>query len=203
MRDAAGNCQLCPLWEGTNLVFGSGDPHATLMFVGEAPGELEDELGEPFVGVSGVLLSGMLCEAGIRRDTVYLANVIKHRPVTERAPAKNRHPSPSEITACAPWLDAQIRMVDPRLIVPLGEVPMHRFLGGRHKITEVRGQRFPWRNRTVLPTFHPSYVLRDQRTLALYREDFGTIRQMLDSARQERHGPHDRQTSDGNYVSTK
>jgi DNA polymerase len=181
IEGAARTCQDCPLWEGTNLVFGAGDPHADLMFIGEAPGELEDDLGEPFVGVSGVLLTGMLCEVGIKREDVYIANVIKHRPVTNHIPPKNRHPSPSEIAACRSWLDEQIQMVNPRLIVPLGEVPLDRFLEGKHKITEVHGQRFTWRGRTVLPTFHPSYILRNQRALALYREDFRAIRRTLDS----------------------
>ncbi|MGH2656820.1 MAG: uracil-DNA glycosylase [Actinomycetota bacterium] len=179
---AASSCRLCPLWEGKTLVFGSGDPNAELMFIGEGPGELEDELGEPFVGVSGVLLSGMLCEVGIRREAVYLANVIKHRPVTGHIPPKNRHPSPSEIAACMPWLNEQIRLVNPRLIIPLGEIPMGRFLDGGYKITEVHGQRFSWRDRAVLPTFHPSYVLRNQRKLTLYRQDFRTIRRMLDAS---------------------
>jgi len=181
MEDAARTCRNCSLWEGTNLVFGVGDPHADLMFIGEAPGELEDELGEPFVGVSGVLLNGMLSEVHIRRETVYVANVIKHRPVTKDIPPKNGHPSSSEIAACAAWLDEQVRLVNPRLIVPLGKVPMDRFLEGKHKITEVHGQRFTWRGRTVLPTFHPSYILRNQRALALYREDFRAIRRTLDS----------------------
>ncbi len=178
---AASSCQSCPLWEGKTLVFGSGDPHAELMIIGEAPGEFEDELGEPFVGVSGVLLSGMLCEVGIRREAVYLANVIKHRPVTRDRPPKNRHPSSSEIAACQPWLNEQIQLVNPRLIVPLGEIPMGRFLNGRKKISEVHGQRFTWQGRIVLPTFHPSYILRNQRKLTLYRQDFRTIRQMLDA----------------------
>lgn len=181
MDDVARTCRDCPLWEGKTLVFGAGDPHADLMFIGEAPGELEDELGEPFVGVSGVLLTGMLCEVGIQREDIYIANVIKHRPVTNHIPPKNRHPSSSEIEACWPWLDEQIQLVDPRLIVPLGEVPMDRFLVPKRQITEAHGQPFTWRDRTVLPTFHPSYVLRNQRSLALYRDDFRTVRRMLDS----------------------
>jgi len=171
----AGACRGCSLWEGRTLVFGDGYHAADLMFVGEAPGRFEDEQGKPFVGDAGQLLSKMLSEIDIQRDCVYMANVVKHRPPS------NRNPYANEVKACMPWLDAQIELLDPKLIVPLGNVAMRRFRDRTDKIGAVHGDSSPWGKRTIIPTYHPSYIRRFPRMLHEYRQDFATIREALDA----------------------
>jgi len=154
--EAAG-CTRCRLHESrTQVVFGQGDPHADLMVVGEAPGFHEDRQGIPFVGPSGQLLNRLLEGIGLRREDVYIANVVKSRP------PQNRDPQPDEIAACRPWLDAQIRLVDPKVVVTLGNFAAKTLLETTTGITRLRGQTYPFQGRVLLPTFHPAAALHAQ-----------------------------------------
>ncbi|HET9672394.1 MAG TPA: uracil-DNA glycosylase [Actinomycetota bacterium] len=176
--EAAG-CTRCRLAETrTQVVFGVGDPDADLMFVGEAPGFHEDKQGEPFVGAAGQLLTTMLAEiVGVTRDDVYICNVLKCRP------PGNRDPHDDEIESCTPWLIEQVSLVQPRVIVTLGNFATKFVLNTRQGITRMRGAAYPWHGRTVIPTFHPAAILRGggegSRQFADFREDFGLIRETL------------------------
>jgi uracil-DNA glycosylase len=133
------DCTLCKLATGRRqVVFGTGNPHADLMFVGEGPGEQEDLQGEPFVGRAGKLLTQLIEGIGLTRDGVYIANVVKCRP------PGNRDPEPAEIEACAPWLDRQLQLVQPHIIVTLGNFATKLLLGTKEGITKVRGRTFPF-----------------------------------------------------------
>ena len=154
--EAAG-CTRCRLHQSrTQVVFGQGDPRADLMFVGEAPGFHEDRQGIPFVGPSGQLLNRLLEGIGLRRQDVYICNVVKSRP------PQNRDPLPDEIAACRPWLDAQIRLVDPKVVVTLGNFAAKTLLETTTGITRLRGQTYPFQGRVLLPTFHPAAALHAQ-----------------------------------------
>ena len=154
--EAAG-CTRCRLSQSrTQVVFGQGDPHADLMFVGEAPGFHEDRQGIPFVGPSGQLLNRLLEGIGLRRQDVYICNAIKSRP------PNNRDPQPDEIAACRPWLDAQVRLVDPKVVVTLGNFAAKTLLETTTGITRLRGQTYPFQGRVLLPTFHPAAALHAQ-----------------------------------------
>lgn len=150
-----GSCSRCRLSSTRkNLVFGSGNPKAVLMFVGEAPGYEEDLKGQPFVGESGQLLTKMIEGMGLTRDDVYIANIIKCRP------SDNRNPSPEEIVRCFPFLERQIMAVGPQVICTLGAVATQALLGTHEGISRLRGQFQEYRGMKVLPTFHPAYLLR-------------------------------------------
>jgi uracil-DNA glycosylase len=154
--EAAG-CTRCRLHQSrTQVVFGQGDPDAELMFVGEAPGFHEDRQGLPFVGPSGQLLNRLLEGIGLRRQDVYICNVVKSRP------PRNRDPQPDEIAACRPWLDAQIRLVDPKVVVTLGNFAAKTLLETATGITRLRGRTYPFQGRVLLPTFHPAAALHAQ-----------------------------------------
>lgn len=179
-REAA-TCTRCRLAKGrTQVVYGTGDPRADLMFIGEAPGYHEDKQGEPFVGAAGQLLNRMLGEIGIAREDVYIGNVLKCRP------PGNRDPYPDETEACRPWLDEQIRLIDPRVIVTLGNWATRYILGKQVSISRVRGQRFTWNGRTVIPTFHPAAILHGggeaSSQMTALRADFQEIRRALAEA---------------------
>lgn len=152
----AGACTRCPLAAGrTNVVFGVGDPSADLMFVGEGPGAEEDLQGEPFVGRSGRFLDRLVLEEmGLTRDRFYIANVVKCRP------PGNRDPHPDEIASCRPYLEAQIDLVDPAVVVTLGNFATKLLLGTTEGITRLRGRSYPYRRGVLIPTFHPAAVLR-------------------------------------------
>jgi uracil-DNA glycosylase len=178
--EAAG-CTRCRLHQSrTQVVFGQGDPQADLMFVGEAPGVHEDRQGLPFVGPSGQLLNRLLEGIGLRRQDVYVANVVKSRPPS------NRDPLPDEIAACRPWLDAQIRLVDPKVVVTLGNFAAKTLLETTTGITRLRGRTYPFQGRVLLPTFHPAAALHAQgrRTagpspLEGMEEDFRVLAELL------------------------
>ena len=179
----AATCRRCRLAETrTHVVFGVGDPDADLMFIGEAPGLHEDKQGEPFVGPAGQLLTRMLGEIGLRREDVYIANVLKSRP-----PA-NRDPLPDEIEACTPWLVEQISIIQPLLLTTLGNFATKFVLNTATGITRLRGQTFPWHGRTVIPTFHPAAILRSggdgSKQFELFREDFFLIGRTLRELRE-------------------
>ncbi len=160
-REAKG-CTRCPLAHTrTQVVFGVGDPTADLMFVGEAPGQQEDLLGEPFVGRSGQLLDRMVFEEmGLTRDRFYIANTVKCRP------PGNRDPQPLEIEACNSWLEAQVDLIDPKVVVTLGNFAAKLLLGTSQGITKLRGRAYPYRRGVLVPTFHPAAVLRGAGDLA-------------------------------------
>jgi uracil-DNA glycosylase family protein len=162
VRRAAAGCQDCPLWElGTQTVFGVGPATATLMFVGEAPGRQEDERGVPFVGPAGQLFDEGLLHAGIDRAGVYVTNTVKHRPwIPKGARGKNRPPKQSEVNACRQWLERELTLVRPRLIVCLGGVAARAVLGRDFKVTQRRGEWIELEGGAeALATLHPSYVL--------------------------------------------
>jgi uracil-DNA glycosylase len=156
LRDTALGCTRCPLAEGrTQVVFGVGDPQASLLFVGEAPGHQEDLAGEPFVGRSGKLLDRlMLEEIGLTRDRFYIANVVKCRP------PQNRDPAPAEIEACRPYLEEQIALIEPAVVVTLGNFATRLLLDRPEGIRQLRGTVYPFRSGHLVPTYHPAYVLR-------------------------------------------
>ena len=169
-------CTKCPLAESrTQVVFGVGDAHADLLFVGEGPGEQEDLTGEPFVGRAGRLLTSLIEGIGLTRAEVYIANVVKCRP------PGNRDPLPLEIESCWPYLDAQIAFIEPRVVVTLGNFATKLLLETKDGITKLRGKEFPFRDGAVLiPVFHPSAVLRNGgAALAQARADFVTIKRAL------------------------
>jgi uracil-DNA glycosylase len=156
LRTTALGCTRCPLAEGrTQVVFGVGDPKARLLFVGEAPGRDEDLAGEPFVGRSGKLLDRlMLEEIGLSRDRCYIANVVKCRP------PQNRNPAPAEIEACRPYLEEQIALIEPAVVVTLGNFATRLLLDTTEGIGQLRGATYPFRSGHLVPTYHPAYVLR-------------------------------------------
>jgi uracil-DNA glycosylase family 4 len=156
VRDELGECTRCGLCEGRrSIVFGSGNPDAELMFIGEGPGEQEDIQGLPFVGPAGELLTQMIEKGiGIPRSEVYICNIVKCRP------PKNRDPMPPEVAACRPFLDGQIDAVRPKVIVTLGRPAASLLLGREIKITKARGIWQGYRGFPLMPTLHPAYVLR-------------------------------------------
>jgi uracil-DNA glycosylase len=171
-------CVACRLAQGrTQVVYGVGSDDADLMFIGEGPGHHEDKQGEPFVGAAGQLLNRMLSEIGTRREDVYIANVVKCRP------PGNRDPLPDEIEACSPWLAEQVQLIDPHIVVTLGNFATRYVLERPASISRVRGQRFNWRGRTVIPTFHPAAVLHGggeaSSQMQALRADFQTIKEAL------------------------
>jgi uracil-DNA glycosylase len=170
-------CTACRLAEGRiNVVFGVGARDADLMFIGEGPGKDEDEQGEPFVGRAGQLLTRLIGDIGLTRDEVYIANVVKCRP------PNNRDPQPDEIEACAPFLEAQVAHVAPRVVVTLGNFATRRLLDTKEGITKIRGRQFPYRDgaAVLVPTFHPAAVLRGRgEALAQMRADLVVVKRLL------------------------
>jgi uracil-DNA glycosylase len=176
--EAAG-CTKCRLSQGrTQVVFGVGNPSAELVFIGEGPGFHEDRQGEPFVGAAGQLLTRMLGEIGLTREQVYICNVVLCRP------PGNRDPQPDEIEACTPWLVEQLSLIQPRVVVTLGNFATRFVLNTQTGITRLRGQVHEWHQRMVIPTFHPAAILHGggekSRQFELLREDFLLVRRTLD-----------------------
>jgi DNA polymerase len=175
----ASTCTLCPLAEGrTQVVFGMGDPDADLLFIGEGPGAEEDRQGLPFVGRSGQLLDRLILEElGMTRDRVYIANVVKCRP------PDNRDPQPGEIDACRPYLERQIELIAPKVIVTLGKFAGQLLLDSSVGITKLRGHEYPFGEATLIPTLHPAYALRGGgEPLAQMRADFVRAKRALSAA---------------------
>ena len=171
-------CTACDLaGTRTRVVFGVGSPTADVMFVGEAPGFHEDQQGVPFVGAAGQLLDRLWGEIGIARDDVYIGNVLKCRP------PDNRDPRPDEIEACGDYLRRQLTLIDPRVVVTLGNFATKLLLKRDVGITRLRGRVYPWWNRCLVPTFHPAAALRGgDRVLGQMRDDFGLVKAVLDEA---------------------
>lgn len=153
-----------------NIVFGEGNPDAKVMFIGEAPGEEEDRQGKPFVGKSGQLLNHAFKLANISRQDIYITNVVKCRP------PNNRNPLPNEIKLCTErFLDKQIKIIRPKIIVTLGSIALKAILNDDLKITKVRGKFFHKDNVTILPIYHPAYVLRNQSVMETWLQDIKKI----------------------------
>ncbi len=158
IREDIGDCTRCRLHKGrTNLVFGVGNMNADLMFVGEGPGADEDAKGEPFVGRAGQLLNNMISAMGIKREDVYIANVVKCRP------PQNRTPERDECDTCSPFLMRQIDVIKPKAIVALGAVAAKNLLAVNDSMANLRGRWYDFRNTKLLVTYHPAYLLRDPR----------------------------------------
>ena len=170
-----GECHLCQLYQSRhNIVFGVGNPRARVMFIGEAPGRNEDLQGEPFVGAAGEDLNGILSLAGLKREDVYIANVLKCRP------PGNRNPRPEEVLACSPFLREQIRSIWPDIIVTLGNPATHFVLKTEIGITKLRGRFHQMGHFVVMPTFHPAAALRNPAWQELLEEDFKMLGDYLE-----------------------
>ena len=158
IREDIGDCTRCRLHKGrTNLVFGVGNVNADLMFIGEGPGADEDAKGEPFVGRAGQLLNNMISAMGIKREDVYIANVVKCRPPSNRTPEKD------ECDTCSPFLMRQIDVIKPKVIVALGAVAAKNLLAVNDSMANLRSRWYDFRNSKLLVTYHPAYLLRDPR----------------------------------------
>jgi uracil-DNA glycosylase family 4 len=173
-------CKACRLYEGTtNAVPGAGDPNAEIMFIGEGPGFNEDKKGLPFVGRSGDYLEKLLKIINLDRKLVFITNVVKHRP------PENRDPLPDEIAACKPYLDHQIEIINPLVIVTLGRFSMGRYFPGG-KITQIHGQPKYADGRAYLPLFHPAAVLRNPTLEPQMEADFRRILEVIAEVKKQR-----------------
>jgi uracil-DNA glycosylase len=174
------DCQKCRLSTGrTQVVFGVGNPHASIMFVGEAPGFYEDRQGEPFVGAAGKLLTELLQSVGLSRSDIYIANVIKCRP------PNNRDPLPDEIDTCKPFLLEQISLIHPKLVCTLGNFATQTLLEKKVGITKVRGQVIQLAQFLVFPLLHPAAALHQGNLRGPLMEDFKKLKAVLDNMIQE------------------
>jgi len=168
-------CHLCDLAKTRkNVVFGEGDPKANLMFVGEGPGATEDETGRPFVGRAGQLLTKMIENVlELKRSDVYIANIVKCRP------PNNRVPTPEEVEKCIPYLWKQIELIDPKIIVALGSTSYRHLTGDKTPISKIRGQVIDFGGRKLIPTYHPSFLLRNPSKKREAYEDLLKIKELL------------------------
>ena len=174
LRVQVESCRRCPLCDGrTQTVFGVGNPHARVMFIGEAPGKNEDLQGEPFVGAAGHYLNELLGCAGLRREDVFIANVLKCRP------PGNRDPRPEEIQTCTPFLRAQTRTIDPEVLVTLGKFSTQFVLKTQMGITRLHGRVQRAGKFLVFPIFHPAAALYDGAKREALENDFVTLGQLL------------------------
>lgn len=168
------NDNICPdlAKSAINMVFGEGDPDAKVMFIGEAPGRKEDETGKPFVGASGKYLGELLESIGLDRSQVYITSIVKFRP------PNNRDPKPAEKTAFMPYLQAQLEVIEPKIIVTLGRHAANCFLP-ELKIGQQHGQPQEWQGRVILPLYHPAVVLYNRKMQPILEDDFAKINQIL------------------------
>ena len=173
--DIGPDCSRCKLHTlgRKQVVFGVGNPNADLMFVGEAPGADEDVQGEPFVGRAGQLLTKIIEAIELRRDDVYIANVIKCRP------PQNRNPEPDEVEQCEPFLFRQIDVIKPKVIVALGKFAAQCLLKTTEPITRIRGREYRYRDAILIPTYHPAYLLRNPSSKREVWEDMKRVRELL------------------------
>ncbi|WP_457561019.1 uracil-DNA glycosylase [Caminibacter sp.] len=172
------NCTLCDLSKTrTNVVFGEGNPQAKLMFIGEGPGEMEDKTGRPFVGRAGKLLTKIIENVlELDRSKVYIANIVKCRP------PNNRVPSIEEAESCKPYLLKQIEIINPKILVCLGKTAFMYLMNTDIPISRVRGQLFEYKGKKVIPTYHPSYLLRNPSAKKEAYKDFLLIKKLLEEA---------------------
>jgi DNA polymerase len=174
IRETIGDCHRCRLSERrTNIVFGVGNPKAQLVFIGEGPGRDEDIQGEPFVGRAGKLLTQMIQAMSLRREDVYICNVVKCRPPENRAPEKD------EMATCSPFLFRQLDVIRPKAIVCLGAIAVQALLGAGVGITKTRGQWFDFRGSRLMPTYHPAYLLRNPAAKAEVWKDLQQVMAFL------------------------
>ncbi len=174
IRLEIGDCVRCPLHEGRrNIVFGEGNPYTELMFIGEGPGADEDREGRPFVGRAGQLLDKMIAAMTLRRSDVYIANIVKCRP------PQNRNPLPVEIKTCGAFLEAQIRVIEPKVIIALGRVAAHTMLETKEPITSLRGKFRQRSGIDVMPTYHPAYLLRGGKDRRPKVEAWSDLQQVM------------------------
>lgn len=163
---------------GINPVPGEGNPDAEIMFIGEAPGFNENSSGRPFVGQAGKLLRKTLLENGWQEQEVYITNIVKYRP------PENRDPKPLEIEFFRPFLDKQIAIIDPKILVTLGRFSLYKFLGSGVPISRIHGQPQPitWHKKTIIifPMFHPAAALRDDFVMNMFSQDFRQLRELID-----------------------
>jgi DNA polymerase len=171
LREILGECRRCKLCQGrTNIVYGVGAPDADVMFVGEGPGRDEDLQGEPFVGRAGQLLTDIITKGmKLRREDVYIANVVKCRP------PQNRDPEPEEVASCEPFLIRQIELVKPRVIIALGKFATQTLVRSAAPISRLRGQWHDYHGTRLMPTFHPAYLLRNPGDKGLVWEDIKSV----------------------------
>lgn len=169
----------CALYKSANPVLGEGNPHAEIMFIGEAPGQKEDEMGRPFVGPAGKFLDELLESVGLKREDVYISNVVKYRP------PGNRDPTPEEKEQCMPWLKMEIALIKPTIIVPLGRHALGHFFPSA-SISQVHGKPLPIKGgMTIFPIFHPAAALHNQSLRGALYEDFKALRAFLDSQKKK------------------
>jgi DNA polymerase len=175
IREDIGDCTRCKLHQlgRKQIVFGVGSPDAALMFIGEAPGADEDIQGEPFVGRAGQLLTRIIEAIGLRREDVYIANVIKCRP------PQNRNPEPDEVETCEPFLFRQVDALKPRVIVALGKFAAQTLLRTSEPISRLRGRVCDYRGAKLIPTFHPAYLLRNPSSKRQVWEDMKLVSELL------------------------
>jgi uracil-DNA glycosylase family 4 len=174
VRDTLGDCRRCPLCETrTNLVFGEGNVRAGLVFVGEAPGADEDSQGRPFVGKAGQLLTRIIVAMGLQRQDVYICNILKCRP------PENRNPRPEEIAACEPFLIRQLQAIQPKIICALGTFSAHTLLKTDVPISVLRGRFHSYQGISLMPTYHPAYLLRNPAAKKQVWEDVQKIMKAL------------------------
>jgi DNA polymerase len=174
VRQELGDCQRCKLAKTRKtIVFGQGNPEAALMFVGEAPGADEDEQGLAFVGKAGQLLTKIIEAMGMKREDVFIANILKCRP------PQNRNPEPDEVLACHPFLEKQIAAIQPKVIVGLGKFGAQWLLKTMEPITRLRGRLGQFQGITVMPTYHPAYLLRNPGAKKEVWEDMKAVREIL------------------------
>ncbi len=178
IRDDIGDCTRCKLHKlgRKQIVFGVGNPDADLMFVGEAPGADEDIQGEPFVGRAGQLLTKIIEAIGLKREDVYIANVIKCRP------PQNRNPEQDEVDQCEPFLFRQIDRIKPKVIVALGKFAAQSLLRTNDPITRLRGREFKYRDAILMPTYHPAYLLRTPSAKREVWQDMKRVRDILNES---------------------
>jgi len=177
IRADIGECTRCRLHRSrSRIVFGDGNPHADLVFVGEGPGQEEDIQGLPFVGRAGKLLDRLIAEMGLERKEVYICNVVKCRPPENRTPEKD------EIATCSPFLLRQLAVIHPRVIVCLGGVAAETLLGASRPLAHLRGQWFDWRGSRLLVTYHTAYVLRNPNAIGQVRADLKKVMAFLELA---------------------
>lgn len=176
LRGNIGDCKRCKLSENrNNVVFGEGSPGADIMFIGEGPGREEDLQARPFVGKAGKLLTNLIVKLGLKRENVYIANIIKCRP------PYNRNPEEDEVAACRSFVEEQIGIIKPKVIVCLGRIATQALLKVKTPISRMRGNFFQYSGIPVMPTFHPAYLLRNPKDKWLTWEDMQMVLKKLDS----------------------
>ena len=184
LREEIGDCRKCKLSQKrTHIVFGEGNPDARLMFIGEAPGREEDVQARPFVGEAGMLLTRLIEKMGLKREEVYIANIVKCRP------PMNRDPEKDEIQQCREFLERQIDIITPDIIMSLGRIAASTLMGNEKlKITAIRGKIFDYRGIPLVPTFHPAYLMRNPKDKWLTWNDAQKVLERLERSRQDQGG---------------